>query len=51
MNCRVQIIVVGIKIVKGRRLLSGAKMTGSGVGLEAQLCKHYIVALFAGPEE
>jgi hypothetical protein len=43
--------VVGVKIVKGRRLLSGAKMTDSGVSLEAQLCKHYIVALFAGAEE
>jgi hypothetical protein len=51
MNCGVQIILVGVKIIKGSRLLSRAKMTGSRVNLEVHLCKHRIVALFAGAEE
>ena len=51
LNRGVQIIVGGVKIVKGRRVLLGAKITGSRVIHEVQLCKHCVVSLFAGEEE
>jgi hypothetical protein len=50
MNFKFRIIVVGVKIIKERRL-SLAKMAGSRVKREVHLCKHCLVALFADAEE